>query len=196
LRRHFLKHQRGEAAPGEVISINMISLRGGVLEEPAAPFSAAKFIMNVQPAAAEAGFDMRLPPMSSTEMEAVERMMREEWAPAALNLSIAFTIQARAAVVNIAHVCCVRAWHGMAWTLTMMPGRPHARQAKRLQPDGSPSVTSTDAVSNPWWGAFTASMAAQGLAVAPEIFPAATDASYLRVKGIPSLGFSPMRCAP
>ena len=78
----------------------------------------------------------------------------------------------------------------------MMPGRPPcARQAKRLQPDGSPSVTSTDAVTNPWWGAFTASMTAQGLAVAPEIFPAATDASYLRVKGIPSLGFSPMRCA-
>jgi aminoacylase len=38
-------------------------------------------------------------------------------------------------------------------------------------------------------------MTAQGLAVAPEIFPAATDASFLRVRGIPSLGFSPMRCA-
>ena len=67
-------------------------------------------------------------------------------------------------------------------------------QAKRLQPDGSASVTSMDAAVNPWWGAFTASMAAQGLEIQPDIFPAATDASYLRVKGIPSLGFSPMRC--
>ena len=70
-----------------------------------------------------------------------------------------------------------------------------AAQAKRLQADGSAAVTSTDAAANPWWGAFTASLAAQGLSVAPEIFPAATDASYLRVQGIPSLGFSPMRRA-
>jgi hypothetical protein len=107
-----LRTQRGEAAPGEVISINMISLRGGVPEEPAAPFSAAKFIRNVQPATAEAGFDMRLPPMSGAEMEAVERMMREEWAPAALNLSIAFTIQARCGKYR-ALLCCARAYYGM-----------------------------------------------------------------------------------
>ena len=157
----FDKVKRGEAAAGEVISINMVSLRGGVPEDVAAPFHAAKFSMNVQPAAAEAGFDMRLPPMSGHAMDEVERMIREEWAPASLNFSVSFTIQ-----------------------------------AKRLQPDGSPSVTSLDAAVNPWWGAFTASLAAQGLQAAPEIFPAATDASYLRVKGILSLGFSPMRRTP
>jgi hypothetical protein len=115
--------------------------------------------MNIQPATAEAGFDMRLPPMNAAEMDVVERMIRDEWAPASLNFTVTFTIQ-----------------------------------AKRLQPDGSASVTSTDAAVNPWWGVFRDSMAAQGLRVAPEIFPAATDASYLRVLGIPSLGFSPMRC--
>jgi hypothetical protein len=102
---------------------------------------------------------MRLPPMNAAEMDLVERMIREEWAPASQNFTVTFTIQ-----------------------------------AKRLQPDGSASVTSTDAAVNPWWGVFSDSMAAQGLRVAPEIFPAATDASYLRVLGIPSLGFSPMRC--
>ena len=153
--------QAGTAAPGEVISINMVSLKGGVPEDAGALFGDTKFIMNLQPATAEAGFDMRLPPMSGAQMDEVERMMREEWAPAALNFTLTFTIQ-----------------------------------AKRLQPDGSASVTSTDAAANPWWGAFTASLAAQGLAVTPEIFPAATDASYLRVRGIPSLGFSPMRRTP
>jgi aminoacylase len=159
-----------------------VSLKGGIAEGGAsASFNDAKFIMNLQPATAEAGFDMRLPPMSSAEMNAVERMIREEWAPAALNFSVTFTIQARVRSQPASVQC-----------------PPHRSlrfsQAKRLQPDGSASVTSMDAAVNPWWGAFTASMAAQGLEIQPDIFPAATDASYLRVKGIPSLGFSPMRC--
>ena len=87
--------QRGEAAPGAVISINLVSLKGGIAESSTDSFDNAKFIMNLQPATAEAGFDMRLPPMSSAEMDAVERMIREEWAPAALNFTVAFTIQAR-----------------------------------------------------------------------------------------------------
>ena len=88
--------QRNEAAPGAVISINLVSLKGGIAESSSASFDDAKFIMNLQPATAEAGFDMRLPPMSSAEMDAVERMIREEWAPASLNFSVTFTIQARA----------------------------------------------------------------------------------------------------
>ena len=86
--------QRNEAAPGAVISINLVSLKGGIAESGGASFNDAEFIMNLQPATAEAGFDMRLPPMSSAEMDAVERMIREEWAPAALNFSVTFTIQA------------------------------------------------------------------------------------------------------
>ena len=79
-----------------MISINLVSLKGGIAESASDSFDNAKFIMNLQPATAEAGFDMRLPPMSSAEMDAVERMIREEWAPAALNFTVAFTIQARA----------------------------------------------------------------------------------------------------
>ena len=178
--------QRKEAAPGAVISINLVSLKGGIAESASASFDDAKFIMNLQPATAEAGFDMRLPPMNAAEMDAVERMIREEWAPASLNFSVTFTIQARAqrCMVSFQHFGC---------TLLL---NACLLQAKRLQPDGSASVTSTDAAVNPWWGVFKASMAAQGLEIEPDIFPAATDASYLRVKGIPSLGFSPMRCVP
>ena len=164
-----------------MISINLVSLKGGIAESATDSFENAKFIMNLQPATAEAGFDMRLPPMSSAEMDAVERMIREEWAPAALNFTVAFTIQARVT-------------RGAAATLQLTDFHLCLLQAKRLAPDGSAAVTSMNADENPWWGAFTASMAAQGLEIQPEIFPAATDASYLRVKGIPSLGFSPMRC--
>lgn len=57
-------------------------------------------------------------------------------------------------------------------------------------------ATPIDPAASPWWAAFTASLAAQGLAVAPEVFPAATDASYLRVLGIPAIGFSPLRDTP
>ncbi len=153
--------QSGEAAAGAVTSVNMVYLRGGVATQAEAPFSDARFVMNMQPATAEAGFDMRVPPISEAAMAELERVMREEWAPAELNLSIHFV-----------------------------------QQSKRLQADGSPAVTLMDEATNPWWGVFSRSLAAQGLQTAPEIFPAATDASYLRVKGIPSLGFSPMRRTP
>lgn len=53
-------------------------------------------------------------------------------------------------------------------------------------------VTSTDAKENPWWGVFTNAAAASGIALEPEIFPAATDSRFLRELGIRALGFSPM----
>ena len=153
--------KRGDAVPGGVVSVNMVYLRGGVPTQTDAAFHDAAFVMNMQPAAAEAGFDMRLPPMSSADMDALEQVMHTEWAPAHLNLSIHFV-----------------------------------QQAKRLAPGGVAAVTTLDEGVNPWWGVFKQSLEAQGLAVTPDIFPAATDAAYLRVKGIPSLGFSPMRRTP
>jgi aminoacylase len=157
----FERVKRGEAVPGAVTSVNMVYLRGGVPSQPGAPFADASFHMNMQPSSAEAGFDMRVPPMTGAEMDALEARMHSEWAPASLNLSI-------------------------VWV----------QQSRRLQADGRAAVTSMVEAENPWWGVFTRSLAAQGLAVEPDIFPAATDASYLRVKGIPSLGFSPMRRTP
>jgi aminoacylase len=157
----FDKVKRGEAVSGAVTSINMVSLRGGVPNQPGAAFHDVTFHMNMQPSSAEAGFDMRVPPMSGAEMDALERMMYDVWAPASQNLSI-------------------------VWV----------QQSRRLQADGSAAVTAMDEAANPWWGVFSRSLSSQGLSIEPDIFPAATDASYLRVKGIPSIGFSPMRRTP
>lgn len=157
----FDRVKRGEVAEGDAISVNLVALRGGIPRDAHAAFEEQRFHMNMQPATAEAAFDMRLPPMSRAEMEEVEALMRREWAPPSSNLSLHFVIQAR-----------------------------------RLVPSGAAAVTSTDPAVNPWWAVFTASLAAQGLRAEPTTFPAATDASYLRVLGIPSLGFSPMRRTP
>lgn len=78
----------GAKQAGEVTSINVVYLRGGVATEAGAPFGEARFAMNVQPGSAEAGLDMRLPPMSAPEMKEAERVLREEWAPAAENLTV------------------------------------------------------------------------------------------------------------
>ena len=157
----FDRVKKGEAVAGAVTSVNMVYLRGGVPTTTECPFHDCAFVMNMQPATAEAGFDMRLPPMSGAEMDKLEQVMRSEWAPAHLNLSIHYV-----------------------------------QQAKRLAPGSRAAVTSLDEAVNPWWGVFMRSMSRQGLSVAPDIFPAATDAAFLRVKGIPSLGFSPMRRTP
>lgn len=41
--------------------------------------------MNLQPSEAEAGFDMRLPPIVDTD--ALQKRMDEEWAPASRNVT-------------------------------------------------------------------------------------------------------------
>lgn len=84
---------RAGAAAGEVTSVNLAYLRGGVAQDASAPFYDAKFVMNLQPATAEAGFDMRIPYTQS--LVEVERMMAQEWAPKALNLSYEFKGKAR-----------------------------------------------------------------------------------------------------
>ena len=58
------------------------------------------------------------------------------------------------------------------------------------------AVTSIDPKVNPWWSVFSSSMNAQGLTVEPEIFPAGTDSRFLRLLGVPALGFSPMSNSP
>ncbi|KAJ2767715.1 adenylate cyclase, partial [Coemansia nantahalensis] len=57
------------------------------------------------------------------------------------------------------------------------------------------TTTPTDAT-NPFWPAFEAAVAAQGIAIEREIFPAATDSRYLRRAGIPALGVTPLRNTP
>uniref|UniRef100_A0A452S4M8 N-acyl-aliphatic-L-amino acid amidohydrolase n=1 Tax=Ursus americanus TaxID=9643 RepID=A0A452S4M8_URSAM len=64
-----------------------------------------------------------------------------------------------------------------------------------LQKWTEPRVTSIDD-SDPWWAAFSGVCKDMNLSLEPEIFPAATDSRYLRVMGIPALGFSPMNRTP
>jgi len=47
-----------------------------------------------------------------------------------------------------------------------------------------------------WWKAFKTSLENQNLKLDTQIFPAATDSRYIRDKGIPAFGFSPMYNTP
>lgn len=61
---------------------------------------------------------------------------------------------------------------------------------------GHPLMTSTDDT-NPWWSHFVQAITAIGGNLGkPEILASTTDARFLRQRGIPTLGFSPMRNTP
>lgn len=61
---------------------------------------------------------------------------------------------------------------------------------------GRPLMTATND-SNPWWSVFKQAITAVGEKLSkPEILGSTTDARYLRQKGIPVLGFSPMKNTP
>eukprot|EP01132_Coremiostelium_polycephalum_P005174 gene5174-6442_t len=49
---------------------------------------------------------------------------------------------------------------------------------------------------NIWWTNFKSSCEKLGLKIVPEIFPAATDSRFIRNKGIPAFGFSPINNTP
>lgn len=57
------------------------------------------------------------------------------------------------------------------------------------------AVSSTKA-DDKWWSAFTGAFEGLGAKIVPEIFPAGTDSRFLRQKGIPAFGFSPMGKSP
>ncbi|XP_022947381.1 aminoacylase-1 [Cucurbita moschata] len=71
----------GLKAEGEVVSVNMVSLKAGTP-------SPTGFVMNLQPSEAEAGFDVRLPP--TADPESLERRITEEWAPVSRNMTFEF----------------------------------------------------------------------------------------------------------
>lgn len=57
-------------------------------------------------------------------------------------------------------------------------------------------MTSTND-SNPWWSVFKQAITSAGGKLSkPEILASTTDARFIRQKGIPVLGFSPMRYTP
>ncbi|KAL4303599.1 hypothetical protein GQ457_10G019260 [Hibiscus cannabinus] len=71
----------GLKSEGDVISVNMASLKAGTP-------SPTGFVMNLQPSEAEAGFDIRVPPTAN--VESLEKRLAEEWAPASRNMSFEF----------------------------------------------------------------------------------------------------------
>ncbi|KAK5838187.1 Aminoacylase-1 [Gossypium arboreum] len=71
----------GLKAEGEVISVNMAFLKAGTP-------SPTGFVMNLQPSEAEAGFDIRIPPIG--DLESLEKQIAEEWAPASRNMTFEF----------------------------------------------------------------------------------------------------------
>lgn len=61
---------------------------------------------------------------------------------------------------------------------------------------GRSLLTKTDS-SNPWWILLEEAVRkANGKLGKPEIFPAATDSRYFRLRGVPAIGFSPMANTP
>ncbi|KAG8318651.1 adenylate cyclase [Homalodisca vitripennis] len=66
-----------------------------------------------------------------------------------------------------------------------------------LQPDKKKRIAPTTLDSgNPWWSTLKTQFDKMGLIVKPNIFPAATDARYIRNLGIPAFNFSPMNNTP
>eukprot|EP00898_Chlorokybus_atmophyticus_P002345 jgi/Chlat1/3110/Chrsp21S03393 len=98
----------------------------------------------ISPSEAEFGLDIRVPP--EADVDALEKMIAEDWAPASRNMSY------------------------------------HFKQKR-------------DA-SNPWWSVFRLAVRRSGFELTEEVFPAATDGRFMREKGVPVLGFSPMYDTP
>ncbi|KAJ0564867.1 putative N-acyl-aliphatic-L-amino acid amidohydrolase [Helianthus annuus] len=137
----------------EVISANPVYLKAGI------DSGDGKFVMNVQPSEAEAGYNIRLPPTADPDL--LKKRIADEWAPATRNMSY--------------HI------------VEKGPLRDYK---------GRPLITATND-SNPWWTVFKNAVEACGGKLSkPEILASTTDARYMRVRGIPSLGFSPMKNTP
>eukprot|EP00741_Cyanophora_paradoxa_P009168 tig00001471_g8879.t1 len=57
-------------------------------------------------------------------------------------------------------------------------------------------LTPLDDEKNPWWPVFRRACERLNVTLKPAIFPAATDARFVRGAGLPALGFSPMAGTP
>lgn len=57
-------------------------------------------------------------------------------------------------------------------------------------------LTSIDGDTNPWFTIFRDALATHNVPLNPEVFPASTDARFVRAVKIPAFGFSPLRKTP
>lgn len=58
------------------------------------------------------------------------------------------------------------------------------------------ALTSINEKNNVWWKQFLISCQELNIKTSTEIFPAATDSRFLREKGIPAFGFTPLNNTP
>ncbi|RNA27573.1 Aminoacylase-1, partial [Brachionus plicatilis] len=58
------------------------------------------------------------------------------------------------------------------------------------------ALTSTDEDKNQWWRMLKCSCNELGIKISEEIFPGGTDSRYLRERGIPAFGFTPLNNTP
>ncbi|KAG2709046.1 hypothetical protein I3760_05G220800 [Carya illinoinensis] len=165
----------GEAPNSEVISVNPVYVKAGIP-------SPSGFVMNMQPSEAEAGFNIRLPPVADPEL--VRRRIAEEWAPARRNMTYQVTWRR----MTLDEDCTTTGIQVIISPIIELgPLRDYM---------GRPLTTPTND-SNPWWPIFKQAITAVGGKLAkPEILASTTDARYIRQLGIPVLGFSPMKNTP
>ncbi|CAF0871263.1 unnamed protein product [Brachionus calyciflorus] len=58
------------------------------------------------------------------------------------------------------------------------------------------ALTSIDEEKNPWWRTLNNSCKLLGIKISEEIFPGGTDSRFLRERGIPAFGFTPLNNTP
>ncbi|XP_039018367.1 aminoacylase-1-like [Hibiscus syriacus] len=173
----------GLKSEGDVISVNMASLKAGT----PSPI----------PSEAEAGFDIRVPPTANTE--SLEKRIAEQVMHAfslgkswhsVINKRVVYHFQnlllqnfnGGPAIFDLESICysCLRS----------------KEKGTTVDYLGRPLITSTDS-SNPWWTLLEEAIKkANGKVGKPEIFPASTDVCYFRQVGLPAIGFSPMANTP
>ncbi|KFD52368.1 hypothetical protein M514_06749 [Trichuris suis] len=124
---------------GDVISVNLTILKGGIQQ-------------NVVPSHFVATFDMRVPP--TVDFEALQRQL-DQW------------LEEAGDDVRIEYI--------------------HKEQNKAMSPQSS---------DDPWWKAICNVFDQLGFKYRPAVFAGATDARYLRYKGIAAYGFSPIVQTP
>ncbi|KAL2299683.1 hypothetical protein Nmel_012528 [Mimus melanotis] len=151
---------------GDVTSLNMTMLEGGVS-------------FNVVPSEMAASFDIRIPPTVDLKVGTIQPHPGEEWDESTLLTPLLWSLS-QAFEEQVA-TWCRGAGDGVTYEFHQKCMDQH--------------ITSTEE-SDPWWKAFSGVCRDMKLQLKLEIFPAATDSRYIRAAGHPAIGFSPMNRTP
>lgn len=131
--------------------------------------------------------DIRVSPHADSEE--LERLISEEWAPASRNMTFEASCFDPPPDLLYSDSCQVS--YGLFVVSYQFKQKTTVRDNL-----GNVPITVLDK-ENPWWNLFQEAVRKAGRKLGkPEIFPAATDARYLRNTGLPAIGFSPMANTP